>query len=294
MRQVTLYISLLLIVLSMVSCDKTPRGVISTDDMAELIADLQIADAYIDSHMDEFPNDSSKQVLKQSIFKKYGITSAEYDSSLVWYAHNMEDYIKAHDQAVGILQKRIDKITKNNKLPDEADRTLPGEPTHGVFPRSGINGPLGGKFNHMSDNDIESDTADLWQGRRTYMLTQGAGRGFINFDMTPDANYKRGDRYQLAYKIGRGDNEFKVSLNVDYIDGSTSQNARATYGDGWVTVDVQSDTARQVRRVYGYVSYNIKPGHVAYVDSLMLIRTRMSDSNYGIINAQRKLERRKK
>ena len=257
MRQVTLYISLLLIVLSMVSCDKTPRGVISTDDMAELIADLQIADAYIDSHMDEFPNDSSKQVLKQSIFKKYGITSAEYDSSLVWYAHNMEDYIKAHDQAVGILQKRIDKITKNNKLPDEADRTLPGEPTHGVFPRSGINGPLGGKFNHMSDN-------------------------------------KRGDRYQLAYKIGRGDNEFKVSLNVDYIDGSTSQNARATYGDGWVTVDVQSDTARQVRRVYGYVSYNIKPGHVAYVDSLMLIRTRMSGSNYGIINAQRKLERRKK
>ena len=84
-----------------------------------------------------------------------------------------------------------------------------------------------------------------------------------------------------------------MSLNVDYTDGSTSQISRPTHSDGWVTIDVQSDTARQARRVYGYVSYDIKPGHTAYVDSLMLMRTRLSKSNYGFIHAQRLFEREK-
>ena len=296
MRHAPLHISLLfLLVLSLLSCDKTPRGVISVNDMADLIVDLKIADVYIERHRDEFPDDSSKLVLKQSVFKKYGITSEDYDSSLVWYAHNMDDYIKAHDQAVLILQKRMDKLTKNEgKDKVDESRGIPGEPTHDAVPRGGVTGPLGGKHRNLFGNDANSDTVDLWMGRRCYALNQGARHGFITFDFPHEANYQPGDRYELAYKLCRGDNDFKVSLNVDYIDGTTTQMARATYGDGWVTVDVQSDTARQVRRVYGYVSYNIKPGHVAYVDSLMLVRTRLNTNNYGIINAQRKFERGKK
>ena len=295
MRHASLHISLLLLlVLSLLSCDKTPRGVISVDDMADLIVDLKIADVYVERHRDEFPDDSSKLVLKQSVFKKHGITSEEYDSSLVWYAHNMDDYIKAHDQAVQKLQKRMDKLAKNAGKGQNVneDRGLPGEPTHEAIPRA--TGPLSGKYRNLSGSDVSSDTVDLWVGRRSYVLNKGARRGFITFDLPHEANYKPGDRYELAYKLCRGDNEFKVSLNVDYVDGTTSQMARPTYGDGWVTIDVQSDTARQVRRVYGYVSYNIKPGHVAYVDSLMLVRTRLNTNNYGIINAQRKFERRKK
>ena len=49
-----------------------------------------------------------------------------------------------------------------------------------------------------------------------------------------------------------------------------------------------------MRRIYGYVSYNIHRGHTAYVDSLSIIRSRMDKTNYGFINAQRLLERKKK
>ena len=63
MRHAPLHISLLfLLVLSLLSCDKTPRGVISVNDMADLIVDLKIADVYIEKHRDEFPDDSSKLV----------------------------------------------------------------------------------------------------------------------------------------------------------------------------------------------------------------------------------------
>ena len=289
MRHALLHISLLmLLVLSLTSCDKTPRGVISVNDMADLIADLEIAEVYMESHASEFSNDSSKLVLKQSIFKKHGITNEDYDSSLVWYAHNMEDYVKAHDKAMLKLQGQYEKVRKNRdkNTPDATGREAMGY-------ASGGNVPHGSGARHPKLAIANGDTIDLWQGKRSFMLTQGARRGFIPFDIVPDADKQKGDRYQLAYKLTRGGNDFKVSLNVDYTDGATSQVSRASSNDGWATFDVQSDTARQVRRVYGYVSYNIKQGSIAYVDSIMLVRTHMDTKNYGIIHAQRLLERNK-
>lgn len=290
MRHAVYHISLsLMLALSLMSCGRTPGGVLSVNDMADLIVDLQIADAYMENHSDEYTNDSSKLVLKQSIFKKHGITSQDYDSSMVWYAHNMEDYIKAHDQAVAILQKRYEKLTKND-FREKLDREEIdiGIPTHDAVPGTGI------KPQRPFKHGIKGDTADLWQGERRFMLTQGERQGFITFDLVPDAEKRPGDRYQLVYKLTRGGNRFKVSLNVDYNDGATSQIARYTDNEGWVMIDVQSDSTRQVRRVYGYVSYDIQRGTTAFVDSLMLLRTHLNQSNYSFIHGQRLLERNKR
>lgn len=288
---------LFVVALSLLACDKTPRGVLSVNEMADLIVDLQVADAYMEHNMGDFETDSSKLILKQSIFKKHGITQQEYDSSLVWYAHNMDDYVKAHDKAVGILKQRYDKLDRSagddKNEPRFADADRPGGgPTHNAVPDCGPTvGHRPGMHGHNLSTDVKNDSADLWQGRRSYTLTPGARRGFITFDLPPDANKRSGDRYQLSYKLIRGGNEFKVSLSVDYTDGTTSQMARGTNSDGWVTIDLQSDSTRRVRRIYGYVSYDIKWGQVAYVDSLTLMRTRVNKSNYGFINAQRLLKR---
>lgn len=283
----------LLLVWSLLSCDRTPSGVLSVNEMGDLIVDMQLAEAYIESHMQDFTDDSSKLVVKQSIFKKYGITQQDYDSSLVWYAHNMDSYIKAHDRAVGKLQSMQQKAIKSkddSNIGQDMELTMEGT-TGAMPPRSRqIKNPSLKKMGAST----KGDSADLWDAPRCYLLAQGAKRGFITFDVRPDVNRQPGDRYQLSYKLARGGNEFKVSLNIDYTDGATAQITRGTYSDGWVAIDIQSDTARQVRRVYGYVSYDIKPGQTAYVDSLMLLRTHLSKSNYGYINAQRLIERPKK
>ena len=255
MRNALLHISLLLtIVMSLLSCGRTPHGVMSVNEMADLIVDLQIAEAYIDSHIGEYTSDSSKLVLKQSVFKKHGITQEDYDSSLVWYSHNMEDYIKAHDKAIGKLKERYDKLDKNGKMVDREMAIRERRETPEAIPQS-IHSSRGKQLGRPN-TDSKGDTIDLWQGNRSYVLTQGAKRGFITFSVQPDAQYKPGDRY------------------------------------GWVAIDVQSDSTRRVRRIYGYVSYDIKRGQTAIVDSLMLLRSHMSKSNYGFINAQRLLERK--
>jgi hypothetical protein len=282
----------LMLALSLLSCDKTPHGVLSMDDMADLIVDLRLAEAYIENNISDYGTDSSKLVIKQSVFKKHGITQEDYDSSLVWYAHNMDDYIKANDKALEILKKRYDKINKNGST-DAPEELMggPGEPTHNTVPSpaaSQRHKPL-----RPLTADTRQDSVDLWNGRRYYTLSQGDGRGFITFDIAPDANKQLGDRYQLGYKLYRGGNQFKVSLSVDYSDGGTTQITRGTNSDGWVYIDIQSDSTRRVRRVYGYVSYDMKRGQVAYVDSLLLMRTRLKRNNYGIVHAQRHLERKK-
>ena len=294
MPKPTRLISLAMLAVLLLSCDKAPGGVMSVNDMADLIVDLQLAEAYIDTHSAEFVTDSSKQVIKQSVFKKHGITQQDYDSSLVWYAHNMDSYGRAYDKAVRKLQARYDKldVAGNDAPADVMVGGVPaGGPTHNAIPRSS----RGRNLTHVTipnSTDARADTFDLWQGRRDYVLTQGARRGFITFDVQPDEYRQPGDRYQLAYRLTRCGNEFKVCLAVDYADGATSQITRGTNSDGWVMVDVQSDSARHVRRIYGYVSYNMKLGRMAVVDSLMLIRTHINTANYGYINAQRLLERR--
>jgi hypothetical protein len=296
-RLSTLILPLLLFIPLFMSCGKTPGGVLSQNEMADLIVDLQLAEAYIDSRSGDFQTDSSKQVIKQSIFKKHGITQKDYDSSMVWYAHNMEDYVKAYDKAVGKLKHKYDKLDNgkgNNNMPSDMmgmNEETPAAPTHEASPKSAV--PRGVKGLRKLSRDAKGDTADLWQGKRSYMLTQGAQQGFITFDFPYDSNNKPGDRYQLAYKLYPGGNKFKVCLNVDYTDGSTSQMSRSTNSDGWVAIDLQSDTSRQVRRIYGYISYDVKRGHISYVDSLSLMRTRKNPKYYNSIHAQRLLERKK-
>lgn len=294
MRHITHHILLLLALATLVlSCGKTPRGVMSEGEMADLIVDLQLADAYIESHIGDFTTDSSKMVIKQSIFKKHGITQQDYDSSLVWYAHNIDSYNKAYDKAIGKLKKRYDKLDKRGDGNSNAiaQEMMTGGTTHAEPKKDAIVGHKLGKRPTMTAN---GDTIDLWKGKRSYTLAQGAKRGFITFDFTPDAKGAPGDRYQLAYFLERCNNEFKVCLSLDYTDGGTTQITRSTNSDGWVAIDLQSDTARQVRRIYGYVSYDIKRGHTAYVDSLSLIRSHLNKSNYGFIHAQRQFDRNKK
>ena len=292
MRNILVHILLPFIVLVAVlsSCGRQPSGVMSVNEMADLIVDMKIADAYIENHISEFDTDSSKLVIKQSIFKKHGLTQQEYDTSMVWYAHNMEDYNRALDKAVAILKHRYDKLSRSSDdIAEEQEMVMggaQGAPTHDVKPKSRLGIRRQEKFN--------GDTIDLWKGQRSYMLTQGSRRGFITFDVLPGNDSKPGDRYQLTYLLERGANDFKVCMSIDYTDGATAQITRSTNSDGWVNIDVQSDTARQVRRIYGYVSYNIHRGHTAYVDSLSIIRSRMDKTNYGFINAQRLLERKKK
>lgn len=263
------------------SCDKAPRGVIGERRMADLLVDLDKAESYICQYPDKFPDDSAKQALKQSIFARHGVTQADYDSSMVWYAHNIDVYTDVCDKALEKLNSDLSSLKK------QAEK--------------------GGLASTADDGDMESpasqaarrrtyqgrgDTADIWSGLRTWMLTPVLPKGYITFDFKPDAEYRDGDRYQLNFKLIGGGARFAVLIGADYVDGTSTVVHRNSCPDGWTEFELQADRKREVRRIYGYVRYDMsRASTVAFVDSLMLLRTHVDDAKYSTMGLQRTFDR---
>lgn len=273
------YILLLLLALAagFTACDKAPSGIIKESKMEDLLVDIYKAQAYIDNHPDEFDSDSSRQAMKQAVFNKYHITQADYDTSLVWYAHNIETYDKVYKKVIDRLGDEQKKLQKQAGM---SGTVVAGQYGPGTAQASGV-------AEAHKRYGAKGDTANVWKGDAMYMIFPDMNCGYIKFDLEPDAEYKSGDRYQLNMKLLAFGNDFNILLAVDYADGSTSFMNRTTSATGWFTMDLQTDTGRVVDRVYGYLRYDMRAQGAAFVDSIQLLRTHLSLPDFGYIGAQK-------
>lgn len=258
---------LMLVFLMLVACNKAPDGVISENKMARLIADLNKAEYYVDSHNSEFPNDSTRMALKQSIFAKHGVSQEMYDHSLEWYGHNMDVYTDVCDHAMRQLEDEKKVLRKRAEHEPEmpARDEMLSQPTYAN----------------------QGDTADVWTGRRSWLLTAGMQQGSLRWDLQPDAENQPGDKYMLRVKVmSNAHGGMTATLAADYSDGGTTIVTRPLSMTGWNMLMLQTDTLRQLRRVYGYISYHMQPQTVALVDSASLVRTHLDLNSYGLIGSQ--------
>ena len=274
MRPALLHIVLLIAVV-LVSCDKAPRGVIGERKMAELVEDFLKADAYMDMHRDVYGTDSMRQLMKQSIMHKHGVTQELYDTSLVWYAHNMDAYTAVYDRVIGSLDKQLEQAQR------QVNKTGGAGASHRMQNVQVV----------RRDFSASGDTIDIWQNQRTWLIPPAMGSGYISFSLEPDERYEMGDRYEMSFKSMTVGSALKLLLAVDYVDGGTAFMSRGNCPDGWNKVMLQSDSTRTVRRIYGYVRYELRDRGVAAIDSLALLRMHKKDDSYGYIGVQRLLER---
>ena len=265
---------LLVALLVLMACNKVPRGIIKESDMVDLLVDLHKADAYVDNYPTQFPSDSTRMMLKQSVFMKHGVTQADFDTSLVWYAHNMEVYTDVYRRVIDKLKSDLDRASNDRTKTTEKDHNndvlIAGKPYH----------------------TIDGDTADLWTMPREWMLTQGLNSGFIPFDYDTDRGSRLGDCYELKFKTIKGKEKISSFIAVDYSDGGTAYLNHNYSSKNWNFLSLQSDSTRSVRRIYGYFYYKLSPGDVAYIDSVQLLRTHINTANYAFrVSAQSIAER---
>lgn len=260
--------------LLIVACDKAPKGIIKESDLADFLYDMYRLDAIIDQHPDEFSTDSIKRVAKQSLFLKHGITQAEYDTSMVWYATNFEAYSTVHKKVIMRLQDESKALAAEAATaPKERQQQDGSGQRHKYYATKG-------------------DTADIWNDVRTLMLTSGFKRGYFTFNIEPDLERHNGDRYALGMKMLTFGNAFKLMLAVEYMDGSVSLTSRGASINGWTELALQSDSTRIVRRIFGYVNIGItSPSTVTFLDSISLVRTHLDRKIYSNIGAQKYISR---
>lgn len=234
----------------MLSCSKTPSDILPQKKMKEVLVDMHLAEAMINSDYKEYNANEKKEALYKSVFDKHGITEADYDSSLVWYGRNLDVYMQVYENVVAELNAR--KKALGDIQPDAAPNS-------------------------------NRDSVNVWNRFDFLTFIPEAPYNGVYFDFVPQGGYKAGSTFVLAMDVwGLNKNMTQapeVRLSVEQTD-TTFTSMRYITHDGLNQLMVKSRPLKPIRRVYGYIRLEESDDdyhyHKIYIDSIRLMRY-----NYG-------------
>ncbi len=224
------------------ACKKAPEGVIQQEEMAQLMADIHLGEAMIDFNYSSYPNDSTRKLLKQSIFTAHNVTAEEVDTSFVWYGNHIEEYIKVYDRTIEILEER----QHDNRLTSSEQISIAG------------------------------DSVQVWSGPQRLVVSSRMPSRIITFNLLPDSTWQNGDIYTLYYKPVNGLSQVRSRLLVDYAEGTTHYVDETSSRQGPNKLKIQVDSTLTPLKVYGYITLSPERNTAFEIDSLSLTRVRKS------------------
>ncbi len=222
------------------SCKKTPEGVIGEEDMAQLMADVHMGEAVVDFNYSQFPSDSTRKALKQSIYAMHGVTAEQVDTSFVWYGNHIEEYIKVYDRTIDIIEERRRNYTSA---------------TNAQISASG-------------------DSILVWEGPQRLLVSKRMPSHIVHFEVQPDSTWRNGDMYILSYKLINSSAPVVSRLLVDYADGTTSYVDDVVVRNDHGTLKLPVDSALTPVRLYGFMKFEPEQNTAYEVDSMSLSRLR--------------------
>lgn len=151
---------LFLLVMVFCSCVRRPAGILSDKEMASLVADIKIAEAYMQTSGMGTVSQSREKILNY-ILDKHGLTREEFDANMKWYAQNTDAYYEMSDLAEKEINKKKKKVS--------------------------------GK------KSIEVETSDLWPYPRMSYISMLSGSDSFDFSI-PTSDVQKGQRINLKFK----------------------------------------------------------------------------------------------
>lgn len=237
-----------LLLFCLAACSKVPDGILSEKEMQRVVKDMMIAQSMTSGDSKSYPDNETKLALYEGVFRKYGITRAQYDSSLVWYGRNLDIYMKVYERVLADLDKDIKALGDV-----QADA-----------------GPVSNR-----------DSVNIWPRRPYLILHPEALFNGVVFDSRPETSYSSGSVFALGMQVWglhKGMRHLpEVRLSADQGDTTVTVNERIGR-DGYHEIWLKTLPTKRVKRVYGYVRLDNSASDYAkiYIDSLSLIKY-----NYG-------------
>ncbi len=257
-----LYI-LAILPLLIVGCGKKDKIVLDKDEMASLMADIHIAEAVVDLNHNIFNNDSSKMLLKQSIYAAHGVTAAQVDSSYKWYGHHVEDYMDVYDRTIKILNERQEELLS------ASNRQIA----------------------------VAGDSVDVWPMSTRFEFSRRSPSRLITFSVPVDSNWQNNDVFTLRFNMATAVNPVTARMVVEYANGTSYYNLAAGKNKGIGEVSIRVDSTLSPVRIAGYIIARPENNEIVRIDSISLVRLRHHLSkkyfsqrpfNYGIKPQPRK------
>lgn len=234
------------VLLTGVACNRVPGYVIKPDDMAELMADIRMADAIVNVRRDDYTTDAKKMALRNAVFERHGVTSEQFDTSLMWYGKNIDRYQEVTQQTIEILEKRL----------KDASVLAAGEAA-------------------MS---VSGDSVDIWEYPRAFVINQRSPSQYITFDFDTDQNWEKGDVYTLRARLLTPLQYAQWNITAVYDDGAveTITSNIALDNPARQEMTLVTDSTRTATHISGWINLEPSAGRPAIADSIGLMRRRTS------------------
>ncbi len=249
MRRIALLLLLLQII---VSCSvDVPSDIISPGKMERILYDYHQAQGMAELADGNAAN--NRYLLVQQVFKKHGVTEAEFDSSMVWYSGHSEYLVKMYKH----IDARLEKESAELGL-DVANDVFANLSSYG-------------------------DTAVVWRNTNV-CLQNNVGQNLVGYKIHADSTFLLGDTYELRFRnsfvVQDGQSEGYALLVAHFVNDSVASVTTRVAGSFDVSIKIPqselTDTAAlsylQVMFYYPYEKVDSAKFHLWMVSSPMLIR----------------------
>ncbi|MBD5221752.1 MAG: DUF4296 domain-containing protein [Bacteroidales bacterium] len=251
MRKTPIIGAALLSLALLAGCEKRPEGVVSENKAVDVLTDLQLAEAYMDMHGGEYSSQEARRAVKLRILQDNGMSEEEFQSTIDWYGHNMDRYSKLYDK----VYKRLESRRKDYSVPSSGRDEMQEQSTLWPYPSMTF-------FSHLTDEDA------------------------MRFSVSP--SLARGEVLEWSMRLSKPAS-MEVTLGVDYRDGASSLVNRAYGGSRNIKVKLQTDSTRDVKRVYGVLRVLERGSLPLWADSISLITAAPTPTDYSYFSTQKNL-----
>jgi len=244
--QFAVIVSLLLV---LASCSNRPKGVLNQEDMVNILTDMHKLDGALVERGIMFSNDSTKMKYYNFVFAKYSISKANFDSSLVWYTNNPQEFNNVYN-----------KVLLNLSLQEKEVKS--------------------GKYHFIDSVELAKVKSEIWKKRTKYALTNDSTRTRLDFEVV-DPSLLYGDVFVLRFllRIAPEDSCTKqhIALRLNYQNGKVDSAFAVAHNDSLLrryTIKLLATRKLKIKSISGELlgSKTYKGKLHATVDSISLIR----------------------
>jgi len=243
-----------LLLLMMIACKpRVPSEYIQPGEMEDILYDYHVLQAVAKEQRNGQAGEADRSKYFYAVLKKYEITEAEFDSSMVYYFKNME---------------RLRDIYKevNERLSDEA-KTL---------------GASVGDINRYSQYSASGDTANIWSEATDMLLMPYPAMNRFDFTIKVDTSFYQGDSFMFQfmsdYIYQSGARDAVVCILTKYEGDSTIQTVNHLSVAGISQVRVPTVKDKKLKSMSGFIYLNAgnkedaNSRRMLFISQLQLIR----------------------
>jgi hypothetical protein len=202
-----------------------PSQYIQPNEMEDILYDYHLAGAMARNSMADGKNEYAYRL---AALKKHGVDQAEFDSSMVYYMQN-----------TNMLHEIYQRLSKRLESEEMA---------------------LGGAAANYDRLSSKGDTANVWNGDRSVVLTSQIPYNMYSFAIKADTSFHKGDRYLLEFDVQfifqEGMRDAVAVLAMTLANDSVVAQTIHISSPSHFTLQLNDSERQGVKRINGYFLLN--------------------------------------